>query len=111
MPRVKIKHPDTSQERRLLLLRTLSENIIYATRIINAQDGFIVLTRSDEEIDKIFQEKVFQELKKNNFQAVLPPELKAKRTILTFNTDDFIFHHKEIEEELLAKKTMDERRN
>lgn len=105
MPRVKIKHPDTSQERRLLLLRTLSENIIYATRIINAQDGFIVLTRSDEEIDKIFQEKVFQELKKNNFQAVLPPELKAKRTILTFNTDDFIFHHteKEIEEELLAK--------
>ncbi len=104
MARVKIKTSDTSQDRRILLLRILSENIIYATRIINIQDGFVVLTRNDDEIDKIFQDKIVQDLKKNDFQPVLPPELKAKRTAIIFNTDDFIYNHteKEMEDELLA---------
>ncbi len=63
-----------------------------------------MLTRNDDEIDKIFQDKIVQDLKKNDFQPVLPPELKAKRTAIIFNTDDFIYNHteKEMEDELLA---------
>ncbi len=107
MARVKIKSEDTTQSNRIILLRILSANIIYATRIITVQDCFIVLTRSDEEVDKIFQQKTQQELTNNRFLPILPPELKAKRTVLIFNTDEYIYNHteKEIEEELLTKNT------
>ncbi len=97
MARVKIKSEDTTQSNRIILLRILSANIIYATRIITVQDGFIVLTRSDEEVDKIFQQKTQQELTNNRFLPILPPELKAKRTVLIFNTDEYIYNHTEKE--------------
>ncbi len=88
---MKIKSEDTTQGNRIILLRTLSANIIYATRIITVQDGFIVLTRSDEEVDKIFQQKTQQELINNRFLSILLPELKAKRTVLIFNTVEYIY--------------------
>ena len=105
MPRVKIKHSLPNNQTKLQLLRTLSENLIYATRIITSQDGFIVLTRSDEDVDQIFQSKTSEQLHENGFQPILPPELRAKRTVLVFSTDENIMKNKEehIAEEFLAE--------
>ena len=82
MARVKLKCDNTNHEKKILLLKILAENLIYATRIITVQDGFVVLTRSDEDMDKIFQGKTNEELANNSYKPVLPPELKAKRTVL-----------------------------
>ncbi len=105
MARVKVKSDDTSPEQRILLLRTLSENVIHATTIITVQDGFIVLTRSAEDVHNIFQRKAHNVLSTHRFHPVLPPELRAKRTTLIFNTDEYILNYteKETEEELLSE--------
>lgn len=103
MPRVKIKHPDPSAKNKLKLLRLLSEKLIYATRIIPTTDSFAVITRTDEDTDNIFSPNTISLLKEEEFSPVLPPEIKAKRTILLFNTDDHIYSksEKDITAELL----------
>lgn len=53
-------------------------------------DGYVTLTRKEEDIDKIFSEDVTKDLSKDNFSPILPPELRAKRTILIFNVDKHI---------------------
>ena len=105
MPKVKIKHAEPNNQAKITLLRTLSENLIYATRIISTQDGFVVLTRSDADVDLIFQTAIYDQLQENGFKPILPPELRAKRTILIFNTDENILKNKEEEilEEFLAE--------
>ena len=105
MPRVKIKHPDPNDKAKLQLLRTLSESLVYATRIIPTKDGFVVIARTDEDVDKVFKEKLMKELKHQNFNPILPPELRAKRTIVIFNIDENILKHKEqdIIDEFLAE--------
>ena len=42
--RVKLKSNHTSNEKKTQFLKTLAENLIYATRIIKTNDGFAVLT-------------------------------------------------------------------
>lgn len=94
MARVKIKHPDLNNEHKIQLLRTLSEDFIFATKTIPVQDGFVVLTRTDDDADYIFRPKIFDNLKSLHFNHVLPPELRAKRTAV---------HEKDIEEELKSE--------
>ena len=105
MTRVKIKHPSPSQHLRIKLLQILSQNLIYATKIITLNDGFVVLTRNDEDLDKIFQGTCQDEIKKANFTPTLPPEIRARRTIIILNVYDTIKDHteKEIEEELIKE--------
>ena len=105
MARVKIKHPDPNPNSKLKLLRTLSENLIYATKLIPVYDGFILLTRNDEEVDKVFKSNCLKLLKDQGFEPILPPELRAKRTVILLNVDDLITTRteKEIEEELLKE--------
>ena len=55
MDRVKVKQkfPQIT-ENKLKLLSILSQNGVYATKKFNVQDGFIVLTQIDQDLDKIF---------------------------------------------------------
>ncbi|MPD02874.1 hypothetical protein E2C01_098481 [Portunus trituberculatus] len=103
MPRVKIKTSSPSGTNKQKLLRTLSDQLIYATRIITTPDAFLVLTRTDDDADKIFSSTTLDLLKADNFQPLLPPEIRAKRTIVLRNTDEHIYNNteKEIEAELL----------
>ena len=105
MPKVKIKHPNPNETNKLTLLRALSENLVYATRIIIVRDGYVVITRTDEDVDLIFRGKTYKELNDLNFKPILPPELKAKRTVIIFNTDDEILKHTEqdIAKEFIAE--------
>ena len=105
MARVRIKHLDPSPTTKLKLLKTLSENQIYATKIITTPDSFVVLTRTDDEIDKIFKLQCSTALKEAGFEPIIPPELRAKRTIIIFNVDEFILSNteQEIKEELIRE--------
>ncbi|ORD93408.1 hypothetical protein ECANGB1_2305 [Enterospora canceri] len=107
MPRVRIKHPDPNGAAKIHLLRILSEHLIYATKIIPVNDGFIVLTGTDEEIDKIFNTNLQRSLNDQNFNPIVPPELRAKRTIVIFNVDEYIYNQptKEIEDELIGENS------
>lgn len=62
MVKVKIKHPRLSEEVGLKLLQILASHIVYTTTIINNPEGFIVLTRTDEDLDLIFKEKITKHL-------------------------------------------------
>ena len=97
MTRIKIKHPSPYNAIKLKLLRTLSEDQIYAIKIISTPDSYVVLTRSADEIDKIFQVQCLAALRDEGFEPIIPPELRAKRIIIIFNVDEFILSNTESE--------------
>ena len=57
MARVKIKHPKLTPEVKTKVRKVLSQNLTYATCIIEAHDRLTVLTKGDEDLDRMFQAK------------------------------------------------------
>lgn len=91
MARIKIKSESSKDPGRLkFLLELLSKNEIFAIKIIPISDGFVVLTESDSELDKIFNNATDKELTNNHFTPLVPPELRAHRSVLIFKIDDHI---------------------
>ncbi|MPC49820.1 hypothetical protein E2C01_043634 [Portunus trituberculatus] len=96
MPRVKIKANDSKDPRKQsCLLGILSNNEIYATKLIPLSDGFAVITSTDEDLDQIYQLQTCSELEEYGFFPQIPPELKAKRSIIVFNVKPHIFKNTE----------------
>ncbi len=92
---MKIKSPNSKDQRRKhKLLEILSKNAIYAAKTITVTDGFVVLTRSESEQDRIFSNKTDNELKKN-FVPQISLELKAKRSVFTFEVENDMFSNEE----------------
>ena len=89
MARIKIKHLERTREK-ATLLNTLSQHGIYATNVIPTSDGFVVPNSNDDEMDKIFTDACLKELSAGGFTPILPPEMKAKRTVLLFSVDEEI---------------------
>ncbi len=87
MARIKIKHPTQTQDDKRALLAILANHNVYATKITGARDGFIILTSLENESDFVFNEECYNELTNKSFQPLMPPELKAQRTILMFSVD------------------------
>lgn len=61
----------------------------------------IVLKASDKDTDEIFLEDVLQKLSEQ-FTAILPLELKAQRTVISFWLDDIVYQYgvEEMKEEV-----------
>lgn len=93
MARIKVKHRSPSASIKLNLLRLLAENEVYATKIIETRDGFAVITSTEKEADNLFGSDCVTALASEGFTPVLPPDQKAKRTILLFGVDDYITRH------------------
>lgn len=93
MARVKIKHPSPCRDTKLSLLDILGQHDIYAARIIPLKDGYLVITSRDEEVDTVFNNDCADALKENDFTAVMPPDLRAKRTVLLFGIDEDAYAH------------------
>ncbi|MPC38830.1 hypothetical protein E2C01_032346 [Portunus trituberculatus] len=103
MLRVKIKTKDSKDPRRhSILLQILSNNDIFITKLIPVNDGFVVITSTDEDQDKIFLIQIAKSLEEHKLYPQLPPELRAKRSIIIFNVDPYIYNNteEEITEEL-----------
>lgn len=90
MARVKIKIQSPSPQNKTNLVRILSSHDVYASSIIDVRDGYVVITESIQEIDKIFTSTTFQDLQSHGFAPVLPPEVRTQRNVLLFNLDNHI---------------------
>ena len=102
---MKIKYPRARErESKRDLLEILARNNVYAPRIITLDDGYAVLTYNDEDVDRIFQEVCREELRKKDFTAQMPYEVRARKTILMFRLDDYVYQNNEND---IAKELMD----
>lgn len=90
MPRVKIKHSSPNGETKTNLLDILAQHDVYATRVEIAWDGFAVITSSEREADTLFEPTCHADLTAQRYTPILPPDQKAKRTILLFGVEEFI---------------------
>lgn len=103
MPRVKIKTPNSKDPRRTNnLLEILTQNDIYITRLDPLTDGFVIITGTDDERDKIFKQKTQKELNEAGFLTITPPELRASRSVIIPRTANHIYKNdeEEIKEEI-----------
>lgn len=108
MARVKIKFKHNNDPRhRQLLLQTLSERNIYATRIITISDGYIVLTRTDDDVDLLLSPEMTAALQAKGFSPLTPPEQKAKRTVILTRLDEYIYRNDEdtLKDEMIDNNT------
>lgn len=106
MARVKIKCQNSKdKDKKIALLQILSLNQVYATRVISMPDGFVVLTNTDNDLDTIFRRDVKNSLNESHFTPIVPPELKAKMTVIRVRVDDYIYGNNtdEIKEELIRE--------
>ena len=92
MARIKIKCSNPSNnDNKLLLLDILCRKDIEISRIFNTRDGFAVLTVHEHDTDKIFANDTKEILTQNAFAPVMPPELRAKKSIIIPRVDDVIY--------------------
>lgn len=95
MTRVKIKQPRKTPDSKRRLLEILASHNVYTVDIKDTRDGYIVLPTRDAETDAIFQEECTKALQLQELVPVLPPKLKADRTILLFRLDNHIYENSE----------------
>lgn len=93
MGRIKIKHPSPSPNIKLKLTAILAQRDVFATRLIPLRDGYVVLTSLEHETDTILNPDCLEDLAQENFTPVMPPELRAKRTVILFGIDPDAFSH------------------
>ena len=93
MGRIRIKHPRPKElGTRSQLLQLLAQTV-KVTRLIPTNDAVIVLTASDNDTDAVFQEDLLKTLSSKGFSAILPPELKAQRTVICLRLDDLVYQY------------------
>ncbi len=107
MARIKIKCRPNTKEKKLKLIEILCSREIEISRIITANDGFAVVTVNEQNADNIFIAEVRQELALHDFAPVMPPELKAQKSVIIPRVDELIYDWSiiEIGEEFLRKNT------
>lgn len=93
MARIKIKTRNKTKDGQLQLLKLLADQDVYATNIAETRDGLAITIHKVEEVDAIFTPEALSTLNNNGFQAVLPHDLKAKRTVLLFGCPEEITRH------------------
>lgn len=102
MARIKIKHLSPSRDTKSKLLEILGQHNVYASRIIPLKDGYVIITSLEEELDIVFNASCHEALRADGFSPIMPPDLKAKRTVLLFGVDEEAYSHslEEIQEEI-----------
>ena len=104
MARIKIKCRPPSRDKKLKLIEILSIKDIEISRVITTNDGYVVLTTNEEHADSIFNPLIKTELTNNGLTPVIPPELKAKKSVIIPRVDDVIYERDTLETgEELAK--------
>lgn len=104
MTRVKIRNPNSKDPNiKQELLEVLSRNEVYISRLIPIADGFVITTSSEADLDQIFNGVTDKILEDKGFQPMIPPELKANRSVIVFGVDSHIYNH-ELNEIILEIK-------
>lgn len=108
MARIKIKHrldPNDRQTKQKLL-ETLAQGNINICNLITTRDGSIVaVTATENDADLLLKTNMINTLQKEGFEPILPPEVRARRTIICYGIDELIYDHSknDIEDEIEEK--------
>lgn len=105
MAQVKIKSPNSKNPD--CTCRNTHKNDIFATRIITLPDGYLVITSTDTELDKILNNTTDKELEIKSFTPVIPPHLRADRSFTMFIVDSHIYRNEEIKGRNYEQKPVD----
>lgn len=98
MGKVKIKHQSPQDNStKLKLLELVAPFNIKINALHSSRDAIIVSTPSDFDSDELLSDKLTSPLEEHGFTAVLPPEVKASRSIICSKTDVMIYCHSEEE--------------
>ncbi len=93
MARIKIKSRNNNKDQKLKLIEILCGKDIEIRRVIPTNDGFVVITVTEQDADSIFNREVKHELAQHELIPVLSPELKAKKSTIIPRVDDVIYEH------------------
>ena len=74
---------DTKNE----LCSTIYNEGIKFSRIIPTSDTFVVVCLSEEQVDKLIAETTVNKLKEKAFEVIVPPHLKARKTVFIRRLD------------------------
>lgn len=102
MGRVKFKHAQGGElpvRRKLLGILAGSVQVF---RLFPANDGIVVITSNEKDMDTIFSAEMCGKLESEGFTPLMPPELKSQRTVICFGLDDLAYDNspQEIKAEL-----------
>ncbi|KAK8372940.1 hypothetical protein O3P69_018653 [Scylla paramamosain] len=81
---------DLATRRRLLHILAPEVKI---TRLIPARDAIIVITGSMQDADLIFSSGKHEKLTEDGFSALMPPTLRAQRSVVCTRLDDLVYEH------------------
>ena len=100
--KIKTKHNPNNKTTKHKLLEILGPANIFATSLISTQDGILITTTSENEIDKILDPTLTGKLIEQGFSPIVPPEIKSKRTVICYKVEEYAFDNetKEIKEEI-----------
>lgn len=106
MGRVKFKHPRGGEITVRHKLLGILAGQVQVFRLFPANDGVVVITNNDGDVDAIFRSDIQEKLEKEGFTALMPPELKSQRSVICFGLDDIAYDHspQEIRAELEAQQ-------
>ncbi len=79
------------KDKKLKQIEILCRKDIEVSRIFTANDGFAILTVTENHADLIFKSNTKEELNSYGFFPVMPIELKAKKSIIILRIDDIVY--------------------
>ena len=91
MPRIRVKdHKPNSGNRKLLLWnKCMQLNLLVYKLTDTGRNSFVILS-SVEVIERILSNSIKENLQKERFEIIIPPEYNASRTIVLRNIDPLI---------------------
>ncbi|KAK8374448.1 hypothetical protein O3P69_018934 [Scylla paramamosain] len=94
MTRLKITCDGDPKDRRikLKLLEILAPADVYANALYEANGGYII-NASEKEVDTVLESAATQTLQSHGFYPILPPEIKARRTIICHKVEQTAFEN------------------
>jgi len=87
------------------VLKLLKQNSVNTVSISVSGSVFVVKCSEASDMDKLFSTKCISDLANIDCSPVLPPRLKALRTILVHNVEPIIYHHSVDEIKLELERT------
>jgi len=93
MPRISIACQQGSVPGKADLLRNLSEHDVGISGIKVEASSCLVYCNSDKDVDNLFSPECIASLSSLRCKPVLPPQLRAKRTVLLHRVDEVIYEN------------------
>lgn len=86
-----------SPSNRTKILSACSSNGIKITKLLDVDDGYMLWCASVDDLDKLFDRKIQTVFCALSVKCVVPPQLRAKRSVIIRRIDSLIYDHTEDE--------------